>query len=360
MPIASTSKRTIASFLIQLAAIFLAVCLLLELAARTTWAQTTFPYRSVGNFDYQFEIKWFRLQDYARQNGGVDVILLGSSLVNTGIEPYIMERYNFEQTGKKLRIFNFGVEGLTVTPNSLIARLLIRKYHPALLIYVTEMRDYMASTGLEYQVPFLSSPWIRYQEGNPNVIGWLIDHSKALQYFLPYRNWMRADFPQTYFSLTSRSQKTSPDGYEPELVWGNNVDLYPNPSNPDDANYFILYGNFQISPARLESLQKILALKQEGTRIVVVEMPVHPTFYVFVGGETVHQQFQQTIASVVRSDGGTFIPAEACDIPVKGRANRWHLNYMGAPVFSRCLGERIAVLAHQLHTDFIHKGNGSK
>ncbi len=84
-------------------------------------------------------------------------------------------------------------------------------------------------------------------------------------------------------------------------------------------------------------------------------MPVHPTFYVFVGGEAVHKQFQQTLFSFVEDNGGLFLPAEACnDIPLEGRSNRWHLNYIGAPIFSKCLGQQLSILADQQNTDFVH------
>ncbi len=168
-----------------------------EFIGRTPWVERVFPYRSVGNYDYQFEIKWFRLEDYVKQNGGVDVIILGSSLVNTGIDPDVMAETFFEKTGFKLRMFNFGVEGLTVAPNSVTARILMERYHPALLIYVTEMREFVAGSGLAYETPFLTGPWLRYERGDFNITGWLIAHSAGLQHYLPYRNWMRADFLET-------------------------------------------------------------------------------------------------------------------------------------------------------------------
>ena len=87
-------------------------------------------------------------------------------------------------------------------------------------------------------------------------------------------------------------------------------------------------------------------------------MPVHPTFYVYVGGEAVHKQFQQTISSFVTTNGGTFLPAETClsSIPLNGRSNRWHLNYIGAPYFSSCLGNQLAILVNQDHINPITTG----
>jgi hypothetical protein len=349
------SKKSIWPVILLAMLFFLALAALLEIFARTAWLDKVSPYRSVGNFHYQFELKWFRLQDYVEQNGGVDIIIVGSSLVNTGIDPDVMAQTYYEQTGSRPRIFNFGVEGMTIAPNSAIAGLLVEKYHPAMLVYVTDMRDYVAANGLYYEGLFLSDPWVRYKLGGFNFLGWLDDHSAALQHYLPYRDWMRSDYPDTISLYIKRYHDTTASGYEPDQLIGENVDSLPNPSDPNEIAYFKLLGNYRIAGSRLENLHSILAFKQsEGTSIWIVEMPVSPTFYAYVGGEEVHQQFQQEISSFVEANGGSFLPAETClgAIPLEGRSNRWHLNYIGAPCFSECLGEQLVILMPQGNADF--------
>jgi hypothetical protein len=352
-------KKSFWSLLILTVSFFLALAVVLELLARTPWLEKLSPYRSVGNFDYQFETKWFRLQDYVKSHGGVDIIVLGSSLVNTGVDPDIVAQMYYQQTGVHPRIFNFGVEGMTIAPNSVIDRLLEQRYHPAMLIYITEMRDYIAGNGLEYETPFLNDPWMQFQTGNFNLFGWLVDHSSALQHYLPFRNWARTDFPQTIAFYIKRYHDTSASGYEPDIGIGVNINIPPNPDDPAEAQNFKDYGNYQIAASRLNNLKSILDLsKDQGTAVWVVEMPVHPTFYVYVGGEAVHKQFQQTISSFVTTNGGTFLPAETClgSIPLNGRSNRWHLNYIGAPYFSSCLGNQLAILVNQDHINPIATG----
>jgi hypothetical protein len=331
-----------------------------ELVSRTKWVEKISPYRSVGNYHYQFEIKWFRLQDYVKQNGGVDILILGNSLVNTGIDPEVMADVIFEQTGIKLRIFNFGVEGLTVAPNSVIAGILMERYHPALLIYVTEMGDYVAGNGMAYETRFLADPWLQYELGNLNWPGWAIDHSAALQHYLSYRNWMRADFLETMPIYLVRNKYTTTSGYEPEFAYRGDLDANPDPNNPKEAVYFHEYSNYQISPTRLSNLRTILELKQNiTTPVLIVEMPVHSSFYVYVGGEDVHKQFQQSLAFFIQSNGGVFLPADACnDIPIDGHSDRWHLNFLGAPIFSTCLGQQLIILANQENTDFVNMNTG--
>ena len=349
---ALTHKKAFWSLLILTVSFCIALAAILELLARTPWLEKISPYRSVGNFDYQFEIKWFRLQDYVKSHGGVDIIFLGSSLVNTGVDPDIVAQTYYQQTGVHPRIFNFGVEGMTIAPNSVIARLLVERYHPALLIYVTEMRDYIAGNGLEYETPFLKDSWLQYQTGNFNLFGWLADHSSALQHYLPFRNWIRSDYSQTMAFYIKRYQDTSSSGYEPDSMIGVNIDIPPDPKDPAEVQNFKDYGNYRIAASRLNDLKSILDFsKNQGTPVLVVEMPVHPTFYVYVGGEMVHEQFQQTISSIVTTNGGSFLPSETClsTIPLNGRSNRWHLNYIGAPYFSACLGDQLAIFVNQSH-----------
>ncbi len=345
-------KKSFWSFLILTATFCVVLAAALELLAHTPWFEKISPYRSVDNFDYQFEIKWFRLQDYVKSHGGVDIIVLGSSLVNTGVDPDILAQAYYQQTGVQARIFNFGVEGMTISPNSVIARLLVERYHPALLIYVTEMRDYIAGIGMEYETPFLNDAWLQYQTGNFNLFGWVVDQSAALQHYLPYRNWARSDFPQTIAFYVKRYHDTSASGYEPDIGVAVNLNVPPNPNDPAEAQNFKDYGNYQVAASRLGDLKSILDFSNnQGTKVWVVEMPVHPTFYVYVGGEQVHRQFQQSISSVVAANGGYFLPSETCldTIPLNGRSNRWHLNYIGAPYFSRCLGDQLTIFVNQSH-----------
>jgi hypothetical protein len=200
---------------------------------------------------------------------------------------------------------------------------------------------------------------LRYQTGNFNLVGWLADHSSVLQHYLPFRNWVRSDYPETSALYFKRYQETSASGYEPDHGIGANIDIPPNPDDPAEAQNFKDYGNYQIAVSRMNDLKNILDFsKNQGTNVWVVEMPVHPTFYIYVGGENVHKQFQQIISSLVTTNGSSFLPAETClgTIPLNGRSNRWHLNYIGAPYFSNCLGNQLASFANQQHLNLVTTG----
>jgi hypothetical protein len=337
---------------------FLALIIILEGLAHLPVVQNISPFKSVGNYHYQFELKWFQLQKYVEEKGGVDIIFVGSSLVNTGVDPEIVAKVYKDKTGFQARIFNFGVEGLTVSPNSLLISILEQQYHPALIVFVTEMRDYIACNGLETETYFLSNSWIRYKLGEFAPFGWLINNSAFLQLYLPYRSWMRSDFPETMAALETRFYDMSSSGYEPDTYIGKNIMDHPDPGDPDDALNFQQFGNFQIDLTRQQDLVNILEVGKATLHppdILIVEMPIHPNFYDFVGGDQVHREFQQAISSIVSSKDGYFLSSQTClsAIPLQGRSNLWHLNYLGAPFFSDCLGENLATLALQHNTDFI-------
>ncbi len=345
--------------LLQAIAFLVVFIALLEGIARISLLSNLLPYQSFGSWHYQFDLKWFRLKQYVADNGNVDVIVLGNSLVNTGFDPDIVTQTYYEKTGLRLRVFNFGVDGLTIAPNSVNAKLLVEEYHPALLVFVTEMRDYDAANGLETAVMFLSDPWVQYRMGDFNLRGWIVDHSLALQHYLPYQNWMRSDFPNTFATFLQVYHATSLAGYEPDYEVMSTASV-SKPNDLADNPYFDNSHPYQVDPSRLECLRAILDLAREGgTQIMILEMPVHPVFFEYAGGKAVHKAFQEKIAETVQAAGAIFLPAfDEVTIPLQGRSNLTHLNWRGAPILSAYLGEQLAALTNQEGMMFVNEQNG--
>jgi hypothetical protein len=316
----------------------------LEIFARSHLAARIFPLRSYGNYHAQFEIKWQKLAEFVRQNGGVDVILLGSSMVNTGIDPAVFSS-QLTLSDPPLRVFNFGVEGLTVVPMADLAELLVDTYHPLAIIYFTEMRDYLAGNGDDTARTFLENEWLRYRISQKSPIGWAVDHSAALQMLLPLRQWPRADFLDTYLQNLRRLDNTRLDGYEPEIQQTEFTGELPDPADPQDREFFALYGNYSIADQRLESLMSMLMLFNKGTYILVTEFPAYPGFYQYFGGEQVHTDYLVTIEDFILKNGGTFIPPiDPNLIPLNGRSDDHHLNSRGAAQYSTLLGKQFNLL----------------
>ncbi|MBN2388710.1 MAG: hypothetical protein JXB85_16960 [Anaerolineales bacterium] len=331
-----------------LPSLLLAGVFLLLLAAgieglvRTPWAAAHLPaYRSVGNFHTQFEIKWFRFQEYIAQEGGVDVLILGNSLANTGVDPVTMSWGVHLQTGGRLRVFNFGVEGMTVYTIREIAALLLEQSQPQVLIYVVRVRDFVTVIRPATEYRFLEDPWVRYRRGDVNFSGWLYDHSSALQAYLPYRNWMRADFPDTLYTRMHRSLVTTHAGYEPDRK----IVTIGSQLTAEDPWYPIcaVYAEFELDASQFDQYRALIALGQaHGAQVIIAEVPAHPTAIECMGGMEEHQQFEEAVAAAIHQAGGIFIPADfSLPIPSDGHSDLEHLNYLGAPYFSSYLADQL-------------------
>ena len=324
-------------------AILVVLFVILEFLARSSAAQRVFPMRSYGNYHTQFEIKWQKLEKYVHENGGVDVILLGNSMVNTGIDPEVFVKYLSGTNSENLRVFNFGVEGLTIVPMVDLTRLLIDTYHPGTIIYYTELRDFIAGNGDDVAETFLSNKWLQYRLGQISITGWIVDHSLALQSFLSWRYWAKSDFFDDYLNNLQRWKNTRLDGYEPEIWITSFTGEFPDPGNPKDMEMYALYGNFTIDPARLESLKTLLAFEQSGTKIWITEFPAYPGFYEYFGGQQVYEEYLLAIREHISEQGGVFIPPINPDlIPLLGRFDDHHVNFLGANIYSGLQARQLA------------------
>ena len=299
----------------------------LELFAQTQVADKILPLRSYGNYHTQFEIKWQKLEKFVEQNGGVDVILLGNSMVNTGIDPSVVSA-SLSASGDPLRVFNFGVEGLTIPPMVDLTSLLVKTYHPTAIIYFTEIRDYLAGNGDDVANSFLDNEWLQYRLGKKSFVGWCVEHSVALQRLLPLRNWARTDFLDTWLKNQARFVNTYADGYEPEIQWSRFTGDLPDPNDPKDQELFQLYGNYEMDSERLGNLHQLLSLSQSGTNVLISEFPVYPGFYEYFGGKPVYADYLSVIEKFVEGQGGSFLPPiDPTLIPLNGRSDDHHLKF---------------------------------
>jgi hypothetical protein len=324
--------------------------------------QRRFQLTSLGNYHYLFEVKWFQLERYVEEYGGVDVVFLGSSLMNAGVVPEEFIKAYAEKTGEEdLRVFNFGIEGMTIEPNAVVAKLLIESYHPQAIIFGTEIRDYYAKNGVVVAERFLSNEWVRYRNGDFNLKGWLAEHSIAYPYYLAVRNWLTWNHYDNFTTVMDRIDKMMPDGYDIEHAVNTIHTEMPDPNKPEDKEVIDFFADFKMAESRLENLRALIALgKEHGVEVLIVEMPVSPTFFgYFQRGEDEHIHFVKDVAEIVTGSGNIFLPAPPEDLfPVKGRSDRVHLNKYGAPIFSRYLGALLGELASQGALSLTSQGGG--
>ncbi len=340
-----TKPRSFLRALLSGLVVFVLFAGLLEGVCRLGWADNVLPMRSVGNYHTQFETKWFKLEEYVRQNGGVDVILLGNSMVNTGIDPEVLSVKYAELTGQQVRVFNFGVEGLTIEPLSILAHILEEKYHPGTIIIFTEMRDYITGNGDQVSADFLGNAWVQQKLGHPSLEGYLESNSSALQHLLPFRYWSNSDFLDTYLLNTRRLTETTASGYEAARGTEIDVNQEPDPTDPKEAVIFDLFKNYSMDEQRIAALESILAYEEDGTQIIVTEMPVFFTYYSYLEKESDRDDYLARLQEVTLAHGGTYLEMISWQpIHNSGFADNHHLNYMGAETYTNLFAAQLADL----------------
>ncbi len=352
--------RSLLTSLLLGACLFLGLLFVFEGLFRWTDLDRIFGWRSLGTYHGQFEIKWFELRDYVRSHGGVDVLLLGNSMVNTGIDPDVLATEYEVLTGERLRVFNFGVEGLTVAPNSHLARVLAARYHPGSILFFTEMRDYAAGNGVEVERRLLADEWMKARLGGKETVRtWLKENSRVVQHLLFFRNWSRSDFLDSSLMLARRFADTTTSGYERDANVGKSIEIPPDPADPDEQENFKLFTNFSIDPGRLENLKSILDLHEDGTLVVITEMPVHANYFTYFGNEQAHENYLKKLVPFVEKNGGIFLPPPAWQrFPLYSRVDHHHLNAIGAVLHSRMLAQNLAVLCLDQSTCLLPAADG--
>ncbi len=142
-----------------------------------------------------------------------------------------------------------------------------------------------------------------------------------------------------------RFADTSLSGYEADASIGENIDIPPDPVDPDEKEDFELFANFSIDPGRLANLKDILEFSGDGTQVIITELPVHPNYFTYFGGTQAHDRYLETLIPFIEKQGGVFLPAPDWQgIPLFARADHHHLNNIGAILYSRMLAGKLAEL----------------
>jgi hypothetical protein len=307
---------------------------LAELGARTAWARAQFAFTSVGSPNPDFEQQVAALDDQSLVDGRVDCIVLGSSMVNNGFNPASFAAAYRQQAHSDLNCANFGISGIVTWQMADMARLVTDLYHPRLLILGTSARDFSDAIGnLSGTVggDVMQTPWVRYRLGlGFSSQGWLVDHSYAVRNLLGLSRW-------------AQTQGQSGPAFVPEPP----IDLSQPPDRQTEAATYNLLAHYEMSAQNLAGLGQILGLKQQAVPVLVVEMPVHPTYVDFFGrGEQDQDLFRASVAQAAQAQAVPFLPADpSLPLPNSDWTNRNHLNPQGAEAFSAWLARQVALAA---------------
>ena len=305
---------------------------------------------TMGSSHYQLGEKIRLLEASQRRWGKVGCIAIGSSMVDHGFDPEQFTRSYQDASGQEIKCFNFALNAIPASANGALAKILVDKYQPELLIYGTDARDYAVSMDAEETVAFFDSPWVRYHLGEFNFEGFMLEHSQFYRYSTQLKQLMRFDYER---ALRQDSRSTSL-GYDADFESATDVDMPP----PADDSYQYRYmtgllSDYQMRTENLAGLERILKLESNGTKVVLVEMPVAGGyFYYFGNGKDDYEQFLSQISGLAERYDVPFIHSTlSAPIPNDGWRDYVHLNDRGAKALSSWLGEQIGTLQLTLQDD---------
>lgn len=301
-----------------------------ELLSRSETVQSVLPPPLI-NGDNDIGMKLASLDRLVAHQGNPDCIILGSSQAAKGIDPDILDVVYEQNFHKQLRCFNFGIAGTDAAGAGRLAAILTRQYHPRLLIFGTNYRDYISTNHS------LDIPWTDYYLGSPTVGGWLEAQSYAYRYAFTYKTILQYNWPK---GVPSKAEFNN--GFNPV---DDSIDIAS--ANFRQDGQFVQYsawsGSYEIPPKELVWLKRLISLSSPRVQVVVVEMPLPPAVASALkkGSET-RQTFVDAVSQPAAAAGVPFwLSQGVVQIPDDGWFNLFHLNIRGASVFSRWLGQQL-------------------
>ena len=325
--------------------LFILITAVAEWAARSESFQAPFTPPRMGSHHYQLGHKLALLDGLIKENGRVDCIMLGSSMVDTGFDPEAFEKAFKEITGRDIHCFNFGIDASTAASTAALTRIIVEDYHPRLLIIGTDARDYAVPREDHDPAVILNTPWVAYRQGEFSLEGWLLDHSYLYRYRQHLGRLARFQFAGTLWSRTRQKYEILPDGFTRVSKVSTFVNEPPNPEDDSfEVTYYTrIYSSYHMLPENLESLESIMDYNESGIAVILVEMPVADGLYYFFGNrELDYNRFLTRVGKLAALHHVPFWQTEPLDfIPDDGWVDYSHLNKTGAEIFSTWLGQQV-------------------
>jgi hypothetical protein len=338
-------------------AFFLVLLVAVEGLLRTQLFEAHFLATQRGSRHRQFEIQLGLLETIVAREGPIECIFLGNSMVMHGFEPIIFAQAYRAQTGRSIRCFNFGIDGLPTVVAGALSKVLVEDFQPRLLIYGTDARDYNVTMNAEDASVLMDTPWLKYRLGEFSVQGWLQEHSYLYRYQETISIAIRLQ--TRYYGVLNKlsGSKSEIYGFWGDDTIGTFVTSPPDPHNeglPKNKighveSYFKHLSNYDMLPEHLAGLEQIVQQEGSGLQVLIVAMPVPDTYYYFFGnGRGGYQRFIEQVSNVAQANKVQFLQTSPLHlIPDDGWSDYSHLNTTGAGIFSAWLGQRVGEMVNQ-------------
>ncbi len=303
-----------------------------EIIGRSPALSRWLPPPGIQASNPELDIKLHQLELFERQHGSVDCLLIGSSVVDDGLDPALVAQTYSEMSGTPITCFNFGLFTLTNDSGGMLTHALIERFHPRVVIYEISARSFSGRFG-ELARPLMDNAWVLYHNGDFTLRGWLLDHSYAYRYFLAYASWF---YPPNRPIINDLRQPFLQYGYFPSQQV---LEYDPASSEP-------IFTGFSLESDQMQGFERVLDSGQ--THLMVLEAPVFPQFlniYISGGLPAYNAQFVEPISAMLAARGVPFLRTNngfSASIPAGSWMDARHLNVQGAGLFSRWLGTQMA------------------
>jgi hypothetical protein len=330
---------------------FILVTGIAEIIVRSNTFQSILREPEMGSSHYQIGRKLARLDAIVENSGPIDCLIVGSSMVDVGFDPRSF-REGYKNGGEQdIRCFNFGIDASTAASSAAIAKVLIDDYQPRLLIYGTDARDYAVPSEDKDPAVILESNWIRYRTGHFTLDGWLLEHSYLYRYRFILSGLSRFDLEDTLRSQTRLTFEIRSDGFTPLTTVATYINDQPDPQDDSfEVTYNTrLFSSYKILEENLTALENIMSYNEQGTQVIIIEMPVSDgLFYFFGNGTDDFQRFTAQVDQLANAHQVPFWQTTTLDmIPDDGWFDYSHLNTTGAAIFSNWLGQQVSTAENE-------------
>jgi hypothetical protein len=308
-----------------------------EIFFRSDFAVRHLPAPSYGIGHQNIDLKFAQMVELRRQGSLPECVLIGSSMIDTSINPDIFTQAFEENSGQEIGCYNFGIGGFNLPSAAKLVGSVVGMFDPEMIVLGISIYDlYEGIVRLSWEqseVRFSQNAWLRYRLGEFSFEGWLTENSYAYRHFLRARQWMEWPEFSSRVAIKERSSEKGFNNFRGKKTFHLN--------RKKERLIRKKLKGFEVSPERIGALKEI-AVAAGHRAVVFVEMPGYPAMKnYFPGGPRDYREAAEVVAAKARESGTHFIGLGEGELSGDELwRDYYHLNAEGARVFSSTLGER--------------------
>lgn len=294
---------------------------------------------SPGWFNAEYGTKRHQMDTLAAHSGGASIVVLGSSVVDTAIDPAALAG------GRPRPAYNAGLIGANLEMVDLWSQLVVEPaLRPDVAVVGVSSRDVNANGGgLESQTArFLRLGAVRQLLRTESTLQRIERRVGEISHLVRFRVELRRPLGALLDYRAPVHTQALPDGagFDRQLA-----DL-PYRDGPEVAEFFRTspLRDFRLSARQLGALERsVRRLQSSGTRVVLLDVPVTARYVeLHPNGAEDYRAYELALEAVADAtgaeliDGGVWEPSRFSD-PL-------HVNRRGVDTLSRLLADRLQVL----------------